>query len=649
MKRLQFAALALALLAGCGGDKPHPVPAASPLARPVSVQGPASVEVANEPSVGYNLTAPSFVALPNADATFGRLGGAVFQIEMPRNWNHQLVVYAHGSHEGAQLTAERPQLRRYLIQKGYAWAASSYSTNDFLPGTAADESAAIWDRFVSQYGRPEHSYIVGTSLGGGAAAISAERYSDRYDGALAFCGTGGRDVHSQVTGDFTIAAAFAAGVTQSEWDASSPADLINARLLPFASTFDGSDQIMSLWIRMTGGDRPLAVQGFLDNAPRFGFARSFDNRTRTYDLSTQTTPYGKAHGNVPAAEFDSSAIRYAVDSTRAADPAEEFTGLLNIPLMTVSLTGDTVVPLAEVQLLRKVVDAAGRSDRLVQRAIQADRHCELTTSEAEKSFEALVGWADTGDKPTGEDLLAGDLTSLGRSFTDLPRIGSREADGRPSARDRVNMFGRLTIDGNPLDAPFLRVIVDNDGLLADCRDTYGPVVQGRYSRLLLPASELRGCGQPGSRLYLEAFATNPKDGATIFSETAANWPAGVDHRLAFDSSFSSSNRLGVSKRFTVISGDVLDSSGSRMPPGTTIDAYIGGTLCGSTSLSPIARLVSDSYDLLVVGPDSRAACTDGGTIAFRVNDSLVEQTAVNNLAETDGEGPQNLDLRLSGD
>src|SRR5690242_11193480 len=40
--------------------------------------------------------APDFAALAGAKAAFGKLGDSVYQIEMPNNWNGELVLFAHG-------------------------------------------------------------------------------------------------------------------------------------------------------------------------------------------------------------------------------------------------------------------------------------------------------------------------------------------------------------------------------------------------------------------------------------------------------------------------------------------------------------------------------------------------------------------------
>jgi hypothetical protein len=98
---------------------------------------------------------------------------------------------------------------------------------------------------------------------------------------------------------------------------------------------------------------------------------------------------------------------------------------------------------------------------------------------------------------------------------------------------------------------------------------------------------------------------------------------------------------------TMFRGSIVDASGERLPPGTVIEAYIGDTLCGATSLPRTVMALGDpsTYYLPVVGPASVPGCDERGTIAFRVNGDLVAQTGINDF---DGrfEGDHFLDMTV---
>ncbi|MCI0687913.1 MAG: hypothetical protein L0Y54_11845 [Sporichthyaceae bacterium] len=65
-----------------------------------------------------------FDALPGlvTDRYWGIHNGAGYRIEVPRNWNGRLVMWAHGFRGATlELTVDVHPLRAYLIANGYAW------------------------------------------------------------------------------------------------------------------------------------------------------------------------------------------------------------------------------------------------------------------------------------------------------------------------------------------------------------------------------------------------------------------------------------------------------------------------------------------------------------------------------------------------
>ena len=75
-----------------------------------------------------------FDALPNTATAryWGVHAGAGYRIEVPVNWNGELVLYGHGFRgTGLELTVSNPRIRQWLVTHGYAWAASSYSKNGY--------------------------------------------------------------------------------------------------------------------------------------------------------------------------------------------------------------------------------------------------------------------------------------------------------------------------------------------------------------------------------------------------------------------------------------------------------------------------------------------------------------------------------------
>jgi len=402
-----MASLALSCSGG-GSTKPEATLTATP--RPL----PSPVAFVPEPFPGFMLGDPTFEALPGARAYHGRLGGSVYQMEIPDDWNGRLVLYLHGSRDQfPTLSVDQPAIREYLILNGFAWGASSFSRNDAALFLGADETAALWNLFVQRFGRPTYTYVTGQSMGGGGTTISVERFPDRFDGGLGLCGIVGSATLQDYFGDFFVAGAFVAGVTQEEFTSTPAAELIDGRIRPALLDPSARQRFEDVIIDLTGGPRPFDREGLaLEEAPLWtripGLLQVglYDNRETVYRLRPGT--------GVSSEEFNAAAIRVSPAPLRDLLRAiSETTGDIKRPLLTMHTTGDFNVPLLHQQLLRERVEQAEKGDLLVQRTVREARHCAFTTDEWAAGVEDLIAWVERGEKPQGEDLLAEDLSDVG--------------------------------------------------------------------------------------------------------------------------------------------------------------------------------------------------------------------------------------------
>lgn len=585
---------------------------------------PPPVQVRPEPD-GVTLGDPAFEPLPGVRADFGRLGGSVYQIEVPAHWNGRLVLYMHGFEElGSTANVTPPDVRRYLIGQGFAWGASSFSSTSLIPGRAADETAAVWDRFARTYGRPSRTYVTGLSMGGAATHIAAERYGNRFDGALALCGAASQKPAAAITADFFAAAAYTAGVTQREFDAETDVGaLIHDRILPALRRPRAHRRFEDIMVSLTGGPRAFDRAGFrIEEETNWrrgellvaaGIAR---NRHTEYHLGPPSP--------VASREFNRAVIRFRTNPAlrRAFLAGNETTGKLEMPLLSLHTTGDGQVPIEQARILQRRIDGAGRHKLLVQRVIRDAGHCGFRTTEWEASLAALVRWVEHGVRPKGNNVRVRRLSSLRRRFELAPRPGTREANSVPGARRRVVLHGRLTLDGAPFDARFLGAVVRRqDGLITPCQLALSPVRDGRYAITVVAGAEASGCGVPGAEIALWTFAGDE----ILFSRRAWRWPHGGGSRV--NSSFSSAAPNGTIPPRTQFAGEVFRPDGHQLPGGTRIDAYVGTTHCGVASVRRTGSFSGFSLD--VVGPESIPGCARGATITFRVNGRLALDTAVN--------------------
>jgi hypothetical protein len=241
-------------------------------------------------------------------------------------------------------------------------------------------------------------------------------------------------------------------------------------------------------------------------------------------------------------------------------------------------------------------------------------------------------------------LLTNDLTDIGRAFTELPRLGSPEADLVAGADQRVTLRGTLTLDDQPLVGGVVNGWVVTDGLPRPC--SYGfasPLASenGHYELTFAADAETLGCGKAGARVVFTLYSY--VHGKHLISRDELDWPAqpGV---VTFDASFSTENPNAA--RFegsqaqifgTGVFGVVLDANGGKMPPGTRIEAYIGDTLCARYALPVVAMgpvapsEEAGAYGLNVAGPAMVPGCAEGETITIRVDGQPVPQTAKHSL------------------
>ncbi|MXV18152.1 alpha/beta hydrolase [Deinococcus xianganensis] len=392
----------------------------------------------------FKAVTPTFTALTGASIYQGVIpglhGDAAYAIEVPGNWNGQLIMYAHGyAGDGPELKVQAPALRAYWLSLGYAWAASSYSANYYDVQAGVEDTNALANAFPTLTGRakPTKTLIMGVSMGGHVAGAAVEKETAQtaknrttYAAAMPVCGVMDEEYEFQWLGDYTLAAAQLAGVGPKTFPQGTDTykallpDIIGAL---FSSATDPVWQenatqgakLREIAKNLTGGPRPVFDLGF-----RLGYWQKavlgtggadgtitgilprniYGNATTTYRWTTGATP--------TAAEtaFNAGLVRV----TPAQDPNPALTGRvrylprvngeISVPVLTLHTTGDFYVPFKHQQLYRAAVNAAGNGDRLVQRAIRAAGHCEFTGPELVEGFGDLVKWEAGGAKPAGDDV-----------------------------------------------------------------------------------------------------------------------------------------------------------------------------------------------------------------------------------------------------
>jgi len=396
----------------------------------------------------------------------GEIEGAAWVGQIPENWNGDLLIYAHGYRgEMPDLTVSLAPEFGFLVEQGYAWAASSYRRNSYDADIGVQDTynlTIMMQELLSERGELDKTYITGWSMGGHITVAAIEQYPSLYQGALPMCGALGDVELMDFFLDYNVGAAAIAGLPSTyawpdnDWMTTTAMDIKTALSTDPDGAWAGGRA------HMQGGPLPLTERG--ETFKSFVEAGSGGERV-TFDLAwifwhglADSTgnfffSLGANDGTIadrPGLVAQNSDMSYegeygfdiddqvkrqtAASRNRNPEtrdlPAVIVNGTPDIPVLSVHTTGDLLVPISMQQVYAQEVENNGRSHLLVQRAIRDVGHCSFTAEEIRQSYTDLFNWVETGERPEGEDLLNDMSTpTLGCQFT--------EGDGGSGLRSLV--------------------------------------------------------------------------------------------------------------------------------------------------------------------------------------------------------------------
>jgi hypothetical protein len=398
-------------------------------------------------SSDQNFKTTGLAGFEDSSRWFGVLDGSRYRVEVPANWNGMLVMYAHGFRgEGSALTVDSAPMRQYLLNKGYAWAASSYSTTFYDVRAGVEDTNALalaFNDIATQNSRPlptpTKRYITGVSMGGHVTAAAVELETQQtannfvpYDGAAPMCGVLGDTALFDYFGAYNLSLFEFGGVPANSYPITDvPAKLTAARTalwtdyatnknangltpagLPFYATLQN----------LSGGPRPVyavAFGGFQNLLQSFagtdGTVTGILNRnvvdTRDITYRFQSTP---GQPLTPTEQgFNNTIYQITPDANANAlrDDGLRFIPKVNgnlykaIPVVTVHTLGDLFVPISMEQIYNERMNRNGFGNQLVQRAVRAPGHCDFSLAEFEQTLDAMLEWEQNNIKPAGDDFM----------------------------------------------------------------------------------------------------------------------------------------------------------------------------------------------------------------------------------------------------
>lgn len=349
----------------------------------------------------------------------GRAGrSALYAFDKPAAWNGDLVVWVHGYAPPSSPVAlpDIAPLRAFFLSQGFAVAATSFSENGYAVAEAVREVHQLNGLFTDRIARPRRTFLVGVSLGGIIGLQLAEKFPDRYAGALLASGVvGGSRAEVQYVADMRVLYDhFHPGVLPGDI-VHVPADVAFQPTIVGAVTSRlGTAEGQAAFGKFLGfaGERGLvfadpneAVLAFLQvlGFQWVGGGDLFD-RTHRHMLYDNTETQYAAPG-LPAPivdELNANVERYASmpDAEAYLRHWYEPTGELRIPVITLHDTRDPVVPYFHEQLLQDRVSSAGALGLLRQYAKLSFGHVSpAVQGDIPARFVELVAWANALENP----------------------------------------------------------------------------------------------------------------------------------------------------------------------------------------------------------------------------------------------------------
>jgi len=350
---------------------------------------------------------PQQLHSPEGLTEVGTLDGARYRIDIPNDWNHSLVVYYHGYAQQPVTfhIAERLSgLQQPLLERHYAVIESAYSQTGWALPQAYPETEALRQYFVKRFGVPRETYVAGASMGGALVMVTLELNPKPYIGGLDLCGAVGPTSES-FDRRFAMRAAFDfyfPGL-MPQLDRI-PADFVadHAERERIAAALrensQGAAAMRSLMGLHTDAELAFDIAYFtyvIGDMQRRAGGNPFDNRNTIYSGTNAINSLGDY-------ELNDKVRRYTAQPSARAYLVRHYTptGHLGRPMLALHTVYDPVVPVSQLALYNREVEAAGFGQNLVQQYVHRDGHCTLRQDEVGEAFDELVTWTHGGLRPT---------------------------------------------------------------------------------------------------------------------------------------------------------------------------------------------------------------------------------------------------------
>lgn len=360
------------------------------------------VQARNAPAdyAGFRPRDVQHTTLDGVAIEIGRLDGVPYRIDMPKDWNHRLVVFYHGySLDPVHYALDAPQpWLAPMLARGYAVIQSAYAQTGWALQSAMADTAQLRAYFVARHGRPRQALVAGDSMGGALVALTIESDPGNYRGALALCGAVAPS-WDLTQRQFRMLAAFSyyfpgilptLGPVPADY---APTPEIEKRIAAALAAHPRRfADLRAIWHTGTPQDMPGVI----------AFATALVQRAQA---QAGGNPFGNADyvylGTRDDAALNAGVARYRADPAAVAYQLRYYTpsGRLLRPMLELHDLADPLVPADSVDAYAERVQRAGHAKEFVQQYVPAEGHCVFTGDEVGRAFGELVRWVDQGERP----------------------------------------------------------------------------------------------------------------------------------------------------------------------------------------------------------------------------------------------------------
>ena len=353
--------------------------------------------------------------------------GAYVLAAMPKHWNRNLIVFAHGgpSLAPATVASSKGDLEKYAaeVERGFGWVASSYRREGYGIQMAAADTDDARKFFIGRIAKPRRTLIHGASYGGLVAAKLVETYAKNPDGSLnydgAFLNSGlvsGSAVGYEFRADLRVVYQYYCknlprpGEQQYPLWAGIPADS-QMTIKDMESRVDECTGFSKAANERTELQKQnlaniVGVMGFSDRLlTRHMQAATFifrDVVTRITHGKSAFTNMGIVYrGSSDDAALNRDVVRFDADhdAHEALKADGQPTGALPIPMISIHSINDPQVAVEVESVYRDTVSRAGNAERLVQAYTDENQHTGQSAPEIVAALEMLLQWIEMDFKP----------------------------------------------------------------------------------------------------------------------------------------------------------------------------------------------------------------------------------------------------------